>query len=49
MDGIDFNIIARDPNLIETLENEVAINAKPEQTGMHPLLSIFVLWFQCFY
>ena len=47
MDGIDFSTYApRDPNLIETLnENNVAINAKPEQSGMHPLLSIFVSWF----
>ena len=44
MDGIDFSTYApRDPNLIETLSNnDVAINAKPEQSGMHPLLSIFV-------
>jgi cell division protease FtsH len=47
MDGIDFSTYApRDPNLIQTLnENNVAINAKPEQSGMHPLLSIFVSWF----
>ena len=47
MDGVDFTTYApRDPNLIETLsDNEVAINAKPEQSGMHPLLSIFVSWF----
>ena len=47
MDGIDFSTYApRDPNLIETLsKNDVAINAKPEQSGMHPLLSIFVSWF----
>ena len=47
MDGIDFSTYApRDPNLIETLSNnDVAINAKPEQSGMHPLLSIFVSWF----
>ena len=47
MDGVDFSTYApRDPNLIETLnENQVAINAKPEQNGMHPLLSIFVSWF----
>ncbi len=47
MDGVDFSTYApRDPNLIETLnENQVAINAKPEQSGMHPLLSIFVSWF----
>ena len=44
MDGVDFSTYApRDPNLIETLnDNQVAINAKPEQSGMHPLLSIFV-------
>jgi len=47
MDGVNFSTYApRDPNLIETLsENDVAINAKPEQSGMHPLLSIFVSWF----
>jgi cell division protease FtsH len=47
MDGINFSTYApRDPNLIQTLnENKVAINAKPEQSGMHPLLSIFVSWF----
>ena len=47
MDGVDFSTYApRDPNLIESLnENNVAINAKPEQSGMHPLLSIFVSWF----
>ena len=47
MDGVDFSTYApRDPNLIETLnDNDVAINAKPEQSGMHPLLSIFVSWF----
>src|SRR5210317_304037 len=47
MDGIDFSTYAPwDPNLIQTLnENNVAINAKPEQSGMHPLLSIFVSWF----
>ena len=47
MDGVEFSTYApRDPNLIETLsENEVTINAKPEQSGMHPLLSIFVSWF----
>jgi cell division protease FtsH len=47
IDGIDFSTYApRDPNLIQTLnENNVAINAKPEQSGMHPLLSIFVSWF----
>ncbi len=47
MDGVNFSTYApRDPNLIETLsDNEVAINAKPEQSGMHPLLSIFVSWF----
>ena len=47
MDGVEFSTYApRDPNLIETLsENEVVINAKPEQSGMHPLLSIFVSWF----
>ncbi len=47
MDGVEFSTYApRDPNLIETLsDNEVAINAKPEQSGMHPLLSIFVSWF----
>jgi len=47
MDGIYFSTYApRDPNLIQTLnENNVAINAKPEQSGMHPLLSIFVSWF----
>lgn len=47
MDGINFSTYApRDPNLIQTLNaNKVAINAKPEQSGMHPLLSIFVSWF----
>ena len=47
MDGVEFSTYApRDPNLIETLsQNEVTINAKPEQSGMHPLLSIFVSWF----
>ena len=47
MDGINFSTFApRDPNLIQTLNaNKVAINAKPEQSGMHPLLSIFVSWF----
>ena len=47
IDGIDFSTYApRDPNLIEKLnDNGVAINAKPEQSGMHPLLSIFVSWF----
>ena len=47
MDGVNFSTYApRDPNLIETLsKNDVAINAKPEQSGMHPLLSIFVSWF----
>ncbi len=47
MDGVEFTTYApRDPNLIETLsDNGVAINAKPEQSGMHPLLSIFVSWF----
>ena len=47
MDGVEFSTYApRDPNLIETLnDNEVTINAKPEQSGMHPLLSIFVSWF----
>ena len=47
MDGMNFSTYApRDPNLIETLsQNNVSINAKPEQTGMHPLLSIFVSWF----
>ena len=47
MDGVEFPTYApRDPNLIETLsDNDVAINAKPEQSGMHPLLSIFVSWF----
>ena len=45
MDGVDFSTYApRDPNLIETLnDNQVAINAKPEQSGMHPLLSIFAV------
>ena len=47
MDGINFSTYApRDPNLIQTFNaNKVAINAKPEQSGMHPLLSIFVSWF----
>ena len=47
VDGINFSTYApRDPNLIQTLNaNKVAINAKPEQSGMHPLLSIFVSWF----
>ena len=47
MDGINFSTYApRDPNLIQALNaNKVAINAKPEQSGMHPLLSIFVSWF----
>ena len=47
MDGINFSTYApRDPNLIQTLNaNKVAINAKPEQSVMHPLLSIFVSWF----
>jgi cell division protease FtsH len=47
MDDINFSTYApRDPNLIQTLNaNKVAINAKPEQSGMHPLLSIFVSWF----
>ena len=47
MDGINFSTYSpRDPNLIQTLNaNKVAINAKPEQSGMHPLLSIFVSWF----
>ena len=47
MDGDEFSTYApRDPNLIETLsKNDVTINAKPEQSGMHPLLSIFVSWF----
>ena len=38
MDGIDFSTYApRDPNLIETLnDNQVAINAKPEQSVPSP-------------
>ena len=49
MDGVEFSTYApRDPNLIETLnDNQVAINAKPEQSGMHPLLHC--LGSQCFY
>ena len=45
MDGVDFSTYApRDPNLIETLnENQVAINAKPEQSGMHPLTKYICL------
>ena len=47
LDGIKFSTYApRDPNLIEKLSNKnVQIGASPEQSGMHPLLSIFVSWF----
>ncbi|MAV81913.1 MAG: cell division protein FtsH [Pelagibacteraceae bacterium] len=47
IDGINFTSYApRDPNLIEKLSNSnVAIEASAEDSGMHPLLSIFISWF----
>ena len=47
IDGLEFFTYSpRDPNLIEKLsEANVSIVASAEQSGMHPLLSIFLSWF----
>ncbi|MDB4234668.1 ATP-dependent metallopeptidase FtsH/Yme1/Tma family protein, partial [Alphaproteobacteria bacterium] len=47
IDGLKFSTYSpRDPNLIQKLsESNVAIVASAEQSGMHPLLSIFLSWF----
>ena len=47
IDGLEFFTYSpRDPNLIEKLsEANVSIVASAEQSGMHPLFSIFLSWF----
>ena len=47
IDGLKFSTYSpRDPNLIQKLsESNVSIVASAEQSGMHPLLSIFLSWF----
>ena len=46
-DGRSFNTYAPNyPDLVDKLNNQgVRITAEPLETGMHPLLSIFISWF----
>ncbi len=46
-DGRSFNTYAPNyPDLVDKLNNQgVRISAEPLETGMHPLLSIFISWF----